>query len=126
VGLLMIFALISLLLTMLGVYGIAAYTVEQRRREIGIRMALGATPRSIAGMIAGRTLRLAIVGTAAGVLGAWLVNGFMSHLMFGVTPGSPALLALVSAILLLTAVVASWLPGRRAARIDVLKALSAD
>ena len=126
VRLLVTFALIALLLTTLGVYGIAAYNVEQRRREIGVRMALGATPRSIVGLILGRTLRLAGIGIVVGVLGAHLTDGFMSRLMFGVSPGSPALLAGVSAILLLTAVVASWLPGRRAARIDTLRALSAD
>ncbi len=126
VGLLVTFTLIALLLTTLGVYGIAAYTVEQRRREIGVRMALGATPGSIVGLILGRTLRLAGIGIVVGVLGAQLTGGLMSRLMFGISPGSPALLALVSAILLLTALVATWLPGRRAARIDTLRALSAD
>ena len=126
VSLLVTFALIALLLTTLGVYGIAAYTVEQRRREIGVRMALGATPRSIVGLILGRTLRLACIGIVVGVLGAYLTGGFMSPLMFGVSPVSPGLLALVSAILLGTALVASWLPGRRAARIDTLRALSAE
>ena len=120
------FTLIALLLTMLGVYGIAAYTVEQRRREIGVRMALGATPRSIARLILGRTLQLAGIGIVVGVVGAHLANHLMSGLMFGVSPGSPALLALVSAILLFTTLVASWLPGRRAAGIDALSALSAE
>jgi putative ABC transport system permease protein len=126
VGLLVTFTLISLLLTTLGVYGIAAYAVEQRRHEIGIRMALGATPHGIVGLILGRTLRLAGIGTAAGVVGALLTNGLISRLMFGVSPGSPALLALVSAILLVTAGVAGWLPARRAAHMDTAKALSAN
>jgi len=126
VGLLVTFALIALLLTTLGVYGIAAYTVEQRRREIGVRMALGATPRSIVGLVLGRTLRLAGVGIVVGALGAYFSGGFISRLMFGVSPGSPGVLALVSAILLGTALLASWLPGRRAARTDTLWALSGD
>ena len=126
VGLLGTFTLIALLLTTLGVYGIAAYAVEQRRREIGVRMALGATPRSIVGLMLGRTLRLAGIGIAVGLVGAWLTGGFMSRIMFGVTPGSPLLLAAVSAILLATALLASWLPGLRASRIDTLEALSAD
>jgi predicted permease len=126
VRLLMGFALISLLLTTLGVYGIAAYTVEQRRREIGVRMALGATPGSIVGLVLGRTLRVAGIGVVVGVLGSFLTDGFMSRLMFGVSPGSPGLLAAVSALVLLTALVASWLPGRRAARIDTLRALSSE
>ena len=126
VGLLGTFTLIALLLTTLGVYGIAAYSVEQRRREIGVRMALGATPQSIVGLMLGRTLRLAGIGIAVGLVGAWLTGGVMSRIMFGVTPGSPLLLAAVSAILLATALLASWLPGLRASRIDTLEALSAD
>jgi predicted permease len=126
VGLLVAFTLIALLLTTLGVYGIAAYTVEQRRREIGVRMALGATPRGIVRLILGRMLRLAGIGIVVGVLGAYFTNGFMARVMFGVSPGSPGLLALASAVLLSTALVASWLPGRRAARIDILEALSVE
>jgi ABC-type antimicrobial peptide transport system permease subunit len=126
VGLLTTFTLIALLLTTLGVYGIAAYAVEQRRREIGVRMALGATPFGIVRLILARTLRLAGIGILVGSMGAWLAGGLMSRLMFGVRPGSPTLLGIVSAILLGTALVASWVPGRKAARIDVLRALSAD
>lgn len=126
VGLLGLFALIALLLTTLGVYGIAAYTVEQRRREIGVRMALGATPRSIVRLMLGRTLRLAGTGIAVGLAGAWLTGGIMSRIMFGVSPGSPLLLGAVSALLLATALLASWLPGMRASRIDILEALSAE
>jgi len=126
VGLLAAFTLIALLLTMLGVYGVAAYAVEQRRREIGVRMALGATPAGIIRLMLGRTLRLAAVGIVVGLVGARLAGGFMSHLMFGVRPGSPILLALVSGILLVTALIASWVPGRRAARTDVLRALAAE
>src|SRR5262245_47899063 len=126
VGLLATFTTIALLLTMLGVYGIAAYAVEQRRREIGVRMALGATPLGIIRLMLGRTLRLAAIGIVVGLIGAKLTGGLMSHLMFGVRPGSPALLAVVSAILLGTTLLASWLPGRRAARIDILRSLSAD
>ncbi|HEY7635596.1 MAG TPA: ADOP family duplicated permease [Gemmatimonadales bacterium] len=126
VSLLVSFSLIALLLTTLGVYGIAAYSVEQRRCEIGIRLAMGAAPRSIVGLMLGRTLRLAGIGIGVGVVGAYLTAGFMSRLMFGVSPGSPALLAAASAILLLAALVASWLPGLRAARTDALRALSAE
>jgi predicted lysophospholipase L1 biosynthesis ABC-type transport system permease subunit len=120
------FTSIALLLTMLGVYGITAYIVEQRRREIGVRMALGATPESIVALMIGRTLRLACTGIVVGFVGAYFAGGFMSRVMFGVSPNSPAVLAIVSALLLVTALVASWLPGRRAARVDTLRALSAE
>jgi predicted permease len=126
VGLLVSFTLIALLLTTLGVYGISAYMVEQRRREIGVRMALGATPQSIVTLMLSGTLRLTAIGVGVGLAGAWLTAGFMSRLMFGVSPGNPVLLLTVSAILLGTALVASWIPGRRAARIDALRALSAE
>jgi putative ABC transport system permease protein len=126
VGVLVVFTSVALLLTMLGVYGITAYTVEQRRREIGVRMALGAAPRSIVGLMLERTLRLSGLGVGVGLLGAYLAGGLMSRLMFGVSANNPAILAAVSALLLATTVVASWLPGRRAARVDVLRALSAE
>jgi putative ABC transport system permease protein len=108
------------------VYGIAAYAVEQRRHEIGVRMALGATPGSIVRLMLGRTLRLAGLGIVVGLVGAYLTAGFMSRLMFGVSPGNPALLTAVSTLLLSTALAASWLPGRRAARIGSLRALSTE
>jgi putative ABC transport system permease protein len=126
VALLATFTLISLLLTTLGVYGIAAYTVEQRRREIGLRMALGATPHSIVRLLLGRSVRLAAIGIAVGAIGAYVANSFMSKLMFGVSAGDPRLLAIVSALLMGTALVASWIPGRRAANVDTLRALSSE
>lgn len=118
--------MVALVLTTLGVYGITAHTVEQRRREIGVRMALGATSRSIVWLILGRTLRLACIGVVAGVAGAVLSGGLMSRLTFGVTPGRPMLLTGVSATLLGTTALASWLAARRATRVDALRALSAE
>jgi putative ABC transport system permease protein len=126
VGLVGGFTLIAVLLTVLGVYGVAAYMVEQRRREIGVRIALGATPESIVRLVLGRTLRLALTGVLAGAIVVWAAGGLMSHLMFGISPGRPFLLLLVGGALLGTALIASWLPGRRAARTDALQALTAD
>lgn len=126
VALLAAFTLVALGLTTLGIYGITAYGVQQRRREIGVRIALGATPVAVIRLVLGHTLRLACVGVAFGVVGAYLAGGFMSRLMFGVSPVHPTLLAAVSAVLLSTALVASWVPGRRAARLDTLRALSGD
>ena len=78
------------------VVAVAAYAVEQRRREIGVRMALGATPLGIIRLMLSRTLRLAGIGIVVGLIGTKLTSGLMSHLMFGVTPGSPVLLGVVS------------------------------
>src|SRR6185436_17272560 len=89
VVLLVAFTLVALVLTTLGIYGITAYGVEQRRRELGVRIALGATPLGLMRLVLGGTLRLASVGVAFGVLGAYLAGGFMSRLMFGVSPVDP-------------------------------------
>lgn len=126
VHVLIAFASIAILLTTLGVYGITAYTVEQRRREIGVRIAMGATPQLILGLVLRRTFQLAAAGIAGGVVGAYMANGVMSRLMFGVSPSSPAILATASALLLAAAMLAGWLPGRRAAGLDVLKAIASD
>jgi ABC-type antimicrobial peptide transport system permease subunit len=91
-----------------------------------VRMALGATSGSVVGLVVGRTLRLAFIGVGVGLLGAYFTGGFMARLMFGVSPGNPAILTSVSAILVCTTIVASWLPGRGAARIDTVRALSGD
>jgi predicted lysophospholipase L1 biosynthesis ABC-type transport system permease subunit len=121
-----VFTFIAVLLTTLGVYGITAFVVEQRRREIGVRLALGASPASIVALVVGRTLRVACIGAVVGILGAYAAGGFISRTMFGVSGTSPMLLALVSSGLLATAIVASWLPGRRAAHVDALRALSSE
>jgi ABC-type antimicrobial peptide transport system permease subunit len=126
VALLGAFTAIALVLTTLGLYGVTAYGVEQRRQEIGVRIALGATPAGIMKIVLGRTLRLAGVGVALGLIGAQAAGGFMSRLMFGVSPAEPMLLAGVSAFLFATALLASWVPGIRATRIDTLRALSGD
>ena len=126
VALLATFTAIALVLTTLGLYGVTAYGVEQRRQEIGVRIALGATPAGIMRIVLGRALRLAGVGVALGLVGAQAAGGLMSRLMFGVSPAEPMLLAGVSAFLFGTALVASWGPGIRATRIDTLRALSGD
>jgi predicted permease len=126
VALLAAFSGLALVLTTLGLYGITAYSVEQRRREIGVRMALGASPSSVVRLVLRRTLRLACVGVALGLVGALLAGGLMSRLMFGVVLGDPAILGQVSVLVLGTAIVAGWIPSRRAARVDAIRALSGD
>ena len=126
VAVLVAFSSIALLLTTLGVYGIAAYAAEQRRREIGVRTALGATPAAILGLMLGRSLRLAGIGVAAGLAGAVLSGTFVSRLMFGVAAVDPGLLAASAVLLLGTSALASSLPARRATRVDLITTLRAD
>jgi len=126
VMLLSAFASIALLLTTLGIYAVTAYSVEQRRREIGVRIALGATPRDVVQLVLSRTLRVATVGIVLGLIGAYLGNGVLAHMMFGVSLSSPPLLAAVAGFLIVTTLVASTVPGLRAARIDPRRALSTD
>jgi putative ABC transport system permease protein len=117
------FAAVALLLAMVGVHGVLSYTVAQRNREIGIRMALGADRGNVGRLIVGHGARLALLGLALGVLGSLGVGRLLSALLFGVTPGDPATLASVALTLGGVALLASWLPARRAARVDPMVVL---
>ena len=117
------FAAVALLLAMVGVHGVLSYTVAQRNREIGIRMALGADRQSVGRLIVGQGARLALFGLGLGVLGSLGVSRLLSALLFGVTPGDPATLASVALALGGVALLASWLPARRAARVDPMAVL---
>ena len=112
------FALVALLLAMIGVYGVVAYSVKRRRREIGLRMALGATSFVLTRSFIAPALGLALVGVAIGVSGALLTSGIVSGLLFGITPTDPATLGLVALSLLLTSALAAAIPAQRASRID--------
>ena len=101
-----------------GVYALLAYTVAQRRREIALRMALGASPRRIATSIVMESLLLAAAGGAFGLVGAAASSRFARTLLFGVAPQDPVTLVTAVAVLLVVVVAASWLPARRAALID--------
>jgi putative ABC transport system permease protein len=124
VSLLIAFAVISLSLATIGVYGVIAYGVEQQRREIGVRLTLGASPRSIVRDVLGNALVLSGVGVAIGVGGAMVAGRSMASLLFGVAPGEPVLLLAVSALAVFATGLASWIPAMRASRIDPLAALS--
>jgi predicted permease len=126
VRLMSVFALIALVLTFVGVYGVTAYLVEQRRREIGVRMALGATQARVVGNIVRRSLTLASIGAALGMLGAWMTRGLMESQLFGVSANSPSLFAAVVGLMLMTVAAASLVPGLRASRVDPLVALRGD
>jgi putative ABC transport system permease protein len=120
------FAAIALLLSAVGIYGMLAYDVAQRTREIGIRGAIGATRAQICGMILKQGLGKTGVGLVIGLAGAYYLSRFMSNRLFEVKPWDPLSYAAVTLLLLLVAGVASWLPARRAARVDPMVALRAE
>ncbi len=117
------FAGLALLLGAIGIYAVVAYSVAQRRREIGIRLALGAQPRAVARHIVRGALGLASVGAVLGVLSALGVTRFLETLLFRVEPTDPATFVGMAALLLAIAALASWVPARRAMRVDPVEAL---
>ena len=122
-SLLSLFAGLALLIAASGIGGIMALTVSQRVREIGIRIALGAQPSAISRMILGQGLLLAALGVGLGVAGALSLKGLLKSLLFGVTPADPATFAAVGFVLIGAAVIASYVPARRAASIDPINTL---
>jgi putative ABC transport system permease protein len=118
-----VFAFAALVLAMAGVFGVLAYSVAQRTREIGVRLALGATDGKILGMVLGQGLVTALVGTALGLVGSFLLTRAMRSLLFQVSPNDPATVVGVALFLLLAAMAASYVPARRAARVDPMVAL---
>jgi predicted permease len=121
--LLALFAGLAILLSAVGIYGVLAYAVEQRTNEFGVRMAMGAHPRDIVGMVFGQAGRIALIGLAVGLLGSLLLNRFLRAQLFGIDAGDPLTLAAVSGTLGAIALAASWLPARRAARVQPMEAL---
>jgi len=121
-----IFATAALLLAALGVYGVMAYAVTQRQREIGVRMALGAEPRGIQRMILGQGGMLAALGLGIGVSLSMLLGQLLSKVLFGVTPFDLPTLLAVPAVLGVATLAASWLPARRAMRLDLVAAIRQD
>jgi putative ABC transport system permease protein len=121
--LLALFAATALALSAIGIYGVMAYFVTQRTHEIGIRMALGASPRAVLGMVLGQGAKLAAVGVGAGLLGAVALTRAISALLFGVSPRDPATLAGLSIVLSAIALIACYVPARRATRVDPIRAL---
>jgi ABC-type antimicrobial peptide transport system permease subunit len=117
------FAFVAFALAAMGVYGIAAFSVSRRTREIGIRMALGAERRQVLAMVLREGVSLALWGLVPGVLGAFALTRFLRMLLFRATATDPATYACVSAVLVATALAACWFPARRATRIDPTVAL---
>jgi predicted permease len=117
------FAVIAIVLTVLGLYGILAYSVVQRTREIGLRMALGATRAGVLGMVLNRAMQLVALGLLLGVAGAAGESYLLESMLYGVRPNNVLLLALACVLVIFTTLVAAWLPARRAASVDVVRAL---
>ncbi|MGH9163202.1 MAG: ADOP family duplicated permease, partial [Vicinamibacteraceae bacterium] len=121
--LLTLFGLLALVLAAVGLYGVMAYTVSRRTRELGIRIAVGATRRDVMRLILGHALVLSAIGMAGGVITALLVTRLLAHLLYGVAPADPLTFALILPVLLGVALAAGYVPARRAMKIDPTAAL---
>ena len=120
-----VFAASALLLAAIGIYGVMAYAVQQRTREIGVRLALGAEPGRVRSMVVLQGMRLAFVGLVLGVAGAFVLSRYMNSMLFGVEPRDPLVFVGVPVLLAVIAFLAVWIPAGRASRIDPLGALRA-
>jgi putative ABC transport system permease protein len=120
------FAALALLLAALGIYGVISYSVSQRTRELGIRIALGATQERVVRLVLGQGMALTSVGIAAGLVGAYWLVRLLASMLFGVTATDAPTFAGVSVVLLGVAGAASYLPARRAARVDPVTAMRAE
>jgi predicted permease len=120
------FAGMALLLAAIGLYGVIAYAVTQRTREIGIRMALGATRRDVQSLVVGHGMKLAVIGLVLGLAGAMGLTRVLGRMLYEVTPTDPATFAGVTLVLMGVALFSCWLPARRAARVDPMGALRSE
>jgi predicted permease len=117
------FGILALVLASIGIYGIMAYSVSRRTNEIGIRMALGAQPRRVLQMVLGEASWMVVIGVIAGLAAALALGRLIASMLYGLKPWDPATFAIASTLLILVAVGASWIPARRAAGVDPMKAL---
>jgi predicted permease len=121
--LLTLFAVLAIVLAAVGIYGTLAHGLAERAQELAIRVALGATSRDLLSLVVGQTLRPVVIGGAAGLIAAAWLTRLLKHQLHGVKPGDPATFAAVAGLLALVALIACYLPARRAARIDPTQAL---
>ena len=124
--LLSLFAGVAVILTLVGVYGVIAQMVAQSAREVGVRIAMGASTGDVIALLLVRAGKLSVAGVAAGAAAAWLAAPALGSLLYGVAPRDPATLVLVPILLVAAAMLAAWLPARRILRLDVVHALRAD
>jgi putative ABC transport system permease protein len=120
------FSIASLALAAIGIYGILAYSVSERTREIGVRVALGAEPGRIVVLIIRAAAQFVIAGAIVGIGGAFALTGFLKSMLFRIGPRDPLTFVVVPAILAAIALAAAYLPARRAAHLDPMEALRAD
>jgi ABC-type antimicrobial peptide transport system permease subunit len=125
-GLIAGFAVVALLLAVVGIYGVVSFFVQQHAREIGIRMAIGCEPGSVLALVVGRGVSLAALGLGVGIVGALALTRYLSSRLFEVSATDPTTFAAVAAGIGLTALVACLVPARRAARLDPVTTLRAE
>jgi putative ABC transport system permease protein len=118
-----IFSLLALLLAAIGLYGVISYSVTQRTREIGIRMALGAERRNVLRLVLGQGAKLTLIGVLAGLGASWAMTRWIESLLFGVSPTDRATFVMVAMLLIVVALLACYIPARRAAKVDPMVAL---
>jgi predicted permease len=123
---LVLFAVVALTLAAVGTYGVMAYLVRQGTRELGVRLALGATPGAVARLVIGQGLSVTAVGIGLGLAGAWVMGWVLEGLLYGVTARDPLTLGVTMVSLSVVAVLACWLPARRASAIDPMRSLRAE
>jgi ABC-type antimicrobial peptide transport system permease subunit len=121
-----IFALVALVLATMGVYSVMSYTVAQTKREIGIRMALGAQPRDVLRLVIGQGMALTFLGLAVGLLASFGLARLLQSLLFGVNTTDPLTFTVITILLAFAALLACWIPARRATKVNPMIALRCD